>query len=291
MFKRSEGVGLGSELSLPCGQCIGCRLERSRQWAVRCMHESKLYDENVFLTLTYSDGDLPFDGSLNVRHFQLFMKRLRKRFADRKIRFFHCGEYGERLGRPHYHALIFNLDFPDKKFYKVENGNNYYTSKILDGLWGFGFVIIGAVTFESAAYVARYVTKKITGDAADDHYVNRESGCVLAPEYVTMSRRPGIASDWFKRFRSDVFPSDEVIVRGKSCKPPRFYDSIYEAESPDDFARVKSERVRSGILHSVSDDGTVGGESFGDRLIVREKVKRAEIRSLSRKLESGESDH
>jgi len=97
-------------LNLPCGKCIGCRLDRSRQWAIRCMHEASLYERNCFITLTYSDEFLPNDRSVNVRHFQLFMKKLRKRFGP-NIRFYHCGEYGEKTSRPHYHALLFNFDY------------------------------------------------------------------------------------------------------------------------------------------------------------------------------------
>ena len=116
-FKRSEGLfGSFSAINLPCGQCIGCRLERSRQWAVRCMHEASLHDENSFLTLTYSDENLPPGGSLHLPDFQNFMKRLRKSIAPKRVRFYHCGEYGDILSRPHYHALLFGYDFDDRKF-------------------------------------------------------------------------------------------------------------------------------------------------------------------------------
>ena len=180
-------------LKLPCGQCVGCRLERSRQWAIRCVHEASLYDDNCFITLTYRDADLPADMSLNLKHFQKFMKRLRKRFGS-GIRFYHCGEYGTLLGRPHYHACIFNFDFPDKKLFTIRDGINLYTSQALDELWPYGFSTIGSVTFESAAYTARYIMKKINGDAAKDHYeyVNPSTGeiSLRKPEYTTMSRLP-----------------------------------------------------------------------------------------------------
>ena len=123
---------------LPCGQCIGCRLEYSRQWAIRCMHEASLYEDNCFITLTYDQDHLPHDRSLNKSHFQKFMKRLRKRFGG-GIRFYHCGEYGERTRRPHYHACIFNFDFSDKKLFKIVNNHRLYTSEQLEELWPFGF--------------------------------------------------------------------------------------------------------------------------------------------------------
>jgi len=103
-----------SRLELRCGQCIACRLEKSRQWAVRCMHEASQWDNNVFVTLTYDDEHLPEDQGLDVSEFQRFAKRLRKARPDDKVRYFHCGEYGEQLQRPHYHALVFNVDFPDR---------------------------------------------------------------------------------------------------------------------------------------------------------------------------------
>ena len=98
--------------SVPCGRCMGCRLEKSRQWAVRCVHEAKFYEDNCFVTLTYAPEHLPKDGSLNRKHVQDFIKRLRRRLDDRKIRVFYCGEYGDKLRRPHYHLCLFNCDFP-----------------------------------------------------------------------------------------------------------------------------------------------------------------------------------
>ena len=201
-FDHSKAVGFG--LKLPCGQCVGCRLERSRQWAMRCVHEASLYDDNCFITLTYDAEHLPADGSLNKKHFQDFMKRLRSRFVERRIRFYHCGEYGVQYRRPHYHALLFNFDFVDKRLFKEVNGHRLYTSDDLALCWKLGFSSVGAVTFESAAYVARYIMKKVTGDPAEDHYrgVNSETGELtrLLPEYTTMSRRPGIAREWYERF-------------------------------------------------------------------------------------------
>lgn len=238
-------------VTVPCGQCIGCRLERSRQWAVRCLHEASLYPHNCFLTLTYDDKHLPQHGSLNVKHYQDFMKRLRFKYCrfGRKIRFFHCGEYGENFGRPHYHALIFNLDFKDKyHFKKSPAGEKLYRSPSLEKLWTYGHSSIGNVTFESAAYVARYVTKKITGEKAFDHYNEYDiwTGELLSerrPEYVTMSRRPGIGKEWFNKFNTDVFPSDEVIIRGKQCKPPKYYSAQYELLYPTDFQKIKFQRI------------------------------------------------
>lgn len=279
-FRRSESWR-GQKLDLPCGQCVGCRLERSRQWAIRCMHEASLYDRNCFLTLTYDQKHLPSDGSLHLEHFQLFMKRLRKKYGSSKenpIRFYHCGEYGEQFARPHYHALLFNHDFEDKRYFSERNGNRVYTSDSLSDLWKEGFSVIGDVTFESAAYVARYVMKKVTGEKAEEHYGSRR------PEYTTMSRRPGIGKLWFDKFRSDVYPRDGVIVRGRLTRPPRYYDRQLELVDPSTMALLKIKRESNE--HFVEDvyNGKVLIESDSSmrRLAVKNEVKLAQISSLRR---------
>lgn len=108
-------------VTVPCGQCIGCRLDKSRDWAVRCLHEASLYQDNCFITLTYDDAHLDPLGSLNKDDFVKFMKRLRFQYGP-KIRFFHCGEYGTLLNRPHHHACIFNFDFYDKELLSIRQG-------------------------------------------------------------------------------------------------------------------------------------------------------------------------
>ena len=254
-------------LQVPCGQCIGCRLERSRQWAIRCIHEASLHEHNSFITLTYDQANLPKDGSLVKGHFQKFMKRLRRRYADRTVRYYMCGEYGEELGRPHYHACLFGLDWPDQVLLSAKNECKLYTSNELSTLWPFGYAVIGEVTFESAAYVARYILKKVTGDPAADHYRHR------VPEYTTMSRRPGIGSDWFDRFQGDVYPWDEVVIRdGVRCRPPRFYDKQLETTDPKAYKAIKARRAKAAD----NPDNSLR------RLIVREQVKLAKMQQLKR---------
>jgi len=275
----------GSFLGLPCGQCVGCRLERSRQWAVRCVHEASLYDENVFLTLTYSDLELPKDLSLDKRHFQLFMKRLRDKCPGERIRYFQCGEYGEQTRRPHYHALLFNIDFPDKKIWKEERGNIYYRSDWLEARWKLGMVIIGSVTFESAAYVARYVMKKVTGDSDESRDLREKAylrcdddgvAYMVQPEYITMSRGSGIGTGWFELFGDEVFPEDEVISRGHPVPPGRFYTDLLAASDPE--AAVLVKRKRAEFLHTRVEDCTPA------RLAMRERVKLAQVGLLKRSL-------
>lgn len=236
-------------LKLPCNQCIGCRLERSRQWAMRCVFEASLYAENSFVTLTYDDDHLPKDLSLDRSAWPEFMKRLRY-YLDKEgksVRYFHAGEYGETLGRPHYHGLLFGYDFPDKYLWTIRNGNRLFRSPFLEKVWPFGFSSVGSATFESAAYVARYCLKKITGDVAEDYYtfVDLNTGEVFTrePEYATMSRRPGIAKEWYEQYKSDVYPFDRVVIRGDLfLKPPRYFDHLYQLEFPYEFSKIKSKR-------------------------------------------------
>lgn len=281
-------------IQVPCGQCIGCRLERSRQWAIRCVHEAYGHDDNAFITLTYRQERLPSGGSLNKNHFQKFMKRLRRALSPKLIRFFHCGEYGDQNKRPHYHACIFGYGFPDKLLLKkTETGSNLYISQLLVDAWSdpdgvelpapdnwvgyynpktYGYSTLGNVTFESAAYVARYITKKINGDLAEQHYQGRQ------PEYTTMSRRPGIGKNWYSKFFSDVFPADEIVLRGKIMTPPRFYDKQLEASDPKLYEKIKLDRKAQAIQNAA--DNTAA------RLSVKETCKKAQFKLLKRGLEN-----
>lgn len=276
-----------SEISLPCGQCVGCRLERSRQWAMRIVHESKSHSENCFITLTFNEDNLssrPVPESVDVRDFQLFMKRLRKHFSPRSIRFFHCGEYGSKSLRPHYHACLFNIDFPDKVLYSVNNDNPLYTSAILSQLWPFGFSTVGSLTFDSAAYTARYIMKKITGPASFEVYnkVDFDTGEILStrlPEYVTMSRRPGIGKAWIDKYQSFVYfgGGDTVNVNNSRCRPPRYYDNQLELSDPFHFQDIKAVRSERARINS-ADNSSV-------RLDVRKKCLLSRIKALKRSLD------
>lgn len=258
-------------IDLPCGQCVGCRLERSRQWAVRCVHEASLHEKNCFITLTYNKENLPADQSLDVKHFQDFMKRLRFKYGP-KIRFFHCGEYGENFGRPHYHACLFNHDFSDKILWSERQGCKLYRSQELEEIWGKGYATVGEVTFESAAYVARYIMKKITGDKAEKHYEGKK------PEYTTMSRRPGIAKGWIEKYTTDVYPSDNLVLRGKEMKPPKFYDNYFELTNPEKFSTVKRNRAQHA-------EKIAEKEPFY-RLAVREEHQELKSKTLKRGYEN-----
>lgn len=282
VFNAKEGFQ-DRPVEVPCGRCIGCRLERSRQWAIRCVHEASLWPDNAFVTLTYDDSHVPPGGTLVKKDYQDFMKRLRHHFPQ-KIRYFQCGEYGETTHRPHYHACLFNMDFPDKEFYTERQGVRLYFSPMLQDVWGKGFCTIGDVTFESAAYVARYIMKKVTGDDAEEHYksLDPETGEIfdIIPEYVTMSRGGrgdglgGIGKGWFEKWSGDVYPDDTIVMRGKEMKPPRFYDGLFEQKDPEALMAIKHERLVYAKKHAE--------HNTRERLAVREKVKQAQVGQLKR---------
>lgn len=278
-------------IQLPCGQCIECRLERSRIWAIRCMHEAQLHDNNCFITLTFNDEFLDRDLSLRSHTFPRFMKRLRKAIYPRKVRFFHAAEYGENFGRPHHHAILFGYDFPDKVF-KVRRGDhNYFESPLLSKLWTYtendrdtgeslGFHEITDFSFDAAAYVARYCVKKVTGDAAYDHYQYLdESGSIRhrKPEFCTMSRRPGIGSDWYDKYKdSDCWAHDRIHIRGDTfINPPRFYLNKLELTDSELHDSIKSAR-RIKLKQST--------EFTPEKQAARELIKKAQLSLTNRKL-------
>lgn len=231
---------------LSCKQCLGCRLDYSKEWAIRISHEASLYDFNSFATLTYNEEHLPADASLVVRDMQLFFKRLRKAYPHLKIRYYYCGEYGGKTNRPHYHAIIFNFYPEDATYWKSVNGYKYFTSKSLEKIWGLGFVTVGDVSPESAAYVARYSTKKVNGSRADEHYMrwHSDTGEIyhVKPEFSQASRGSGIGTDFYRRYATDFYPSDEVIIKGKRCRPPKFYDKLLKKDNPVLYERVRARR-------------------------------------------------
>jgi hypothetical protein len=278
------------QISLPCGQCVGCRLERSRQWATRCMHEAQLHENNCFITLTYNNENLPENGQLIHEHFQKFLKRFRKSIAPIKIRYYMAGEYGSSFGRPHFHACIFGYDFHDKKLHeRTSAGSLIYTSEKLAKLWTYGYSSIGDVTFESAAYVARYIMQKQTGKVDPNHYTfcDLKTGELikLEPEYNRMSLRPisnikgdpgGIGAEWYKKYKNDVYPHDFVEIRGKKIKPPKYYDQLYSKENPYEYDQILYNREKQAKLKPE--------EHSYERLLVKETVTKAKLQKLKRKL-------
>lgn len=227
-------------LELPCGKCIGCKLDRARMWSVRIVHEAQFFDSNLFLTLTYDREHLAPSWSLEYPDFSGFMKRLRKRVVGvglcpngrKSIRFFCAGEYGGQSGRPHFHCILFNCFFPDQE--RLANGT--FRSVLCEDLWRCGNVVIGDVNARSAAYVAGYTLKKRHGAGAAEHYedvLDSRTGELSSrrPEFVVMSRRPGIGSWWYDRFKDDLFPGDTAVSEGKCYKVPRYYWERFKLEA------------------------------------------------------------
>jgi hypothetical protein len=192
-----------------------------------------------------------------------------------------AGEYGELHARPHFHACIFGYDFPDKKLWqRTAAGSMLYRSAELETLWPFGHSTIGDVTFESAAYVARYIMKKQTGKDAESHYrrIHPETGeyLTLQPEYNKMSLKPGIGCDFYKKYTSDIYPLDYVILRGKKVKPPKYYDKLYKIDQPYEYDELLYMRENNAKLNS--EDNTP------ERLLVKEQVIKAKLQQLKRNL-------
>jgi hypothetical protein len=289
VFSPTQAEQPDAPFKLACGQCWGCRLERSRQWAVRCMHEAQMHEENCFITLTFNPESLEKRDnplSVNRRDFQLFMKRLRKRIG-KKVLVYYCGEYGDRNNRPHYHACIFGHDFKDKILYQERDGIKLYTSPELEELWPFGFNTVGQVTFESAAYVARYVMKKVTGNGKDQvdgdglkpyDRIDAQTGEIIEvePEFVGMSRRPAIGASWFAKYKNDVYPNDFVVIDGKKVRPPKYYDRLLEREDEYALDDIKLERLEKALAWSE--------EQTPERLHARAVAKAKQVEKLERKL-------
>lgn len=291
-FRSSKGGGVtfspkdgytDLEVSVPCGQCIACKVDRSKEWAVRCMHELQARGgKGMFLTLTYSDEYLPALGSLVPKHLQDFIKRLRKHFSPERLSFYACGEYGDKGGRPHYHVCVFGVEFSDGVVLpRARSKARLFRSPTLEQLWSFGNSSYGEVTFQSAGYVARYALKKRTGAMAVVYdVVSPDTGEVLGrrvPEFSRMSRRPAIGLRWFERFRSDLYPSDFVATRTGKVRVPRYYDKLLRRSSPEVLEGLKEKRVKSLLKHP--------GENSPGRLGAKEAVALAKSRLFSRSVE------
>ena len=268
-YKRKEYAKL-----IPCKQCIGCRLDYSKDWATRIMLEAMQHDkmENWFITLTYNDEHLPenecfeidtktgeiigdkIGPSLKPNDLTLFMKRLRehwkRKYNVEGIRFFGCGEYGGKTQRPHYHICVMGLPIKKEELelYKYNKmGQPIFMCWEIEQIWGKGYAPIGGVSWESAAYVARYMLKKQKGPAAKDYYGRQAK----IPEFTRMSRRPGLAQEYYTINKDKIYKNDEIILPGKKArtvKPPKYYDKLYDLENPEEFKKIKDERERKAEL-------------------------------------------
>lgn len=203
-----------------------------------------MHEHNAFVTLTYNEDN--YFPSLQYKHFQDFMRRLRK--TSGKVRFFAVGEYGEENFRPHWHALLFGKTFTNDG----PAASNVYRSKELEALWPFGLSSFGDVNYQTAGYVARYAIKKITGAAADNWYtrIDHTTGELVrcTPELARMSLKPGIGYTWFQKYWRDIYLARDGVVQpgGHTVPPPRYYDQLLEKENPD----LKDEKDLNRYLRS-----------------------------------------
>lgn len=297
-FRTANGVCF-SELSrngdflgtveIACGQCIGCRMRRASDWALRVMHEASLHDDNCFVTLTYGRDKLPPYGSLCHEDYQKFMKKVRK--AKGSVRFYMAGEYGPENGRPHYHACLFGVGFRDDREPAgvSASGEVFYNSPELEKLWGHGNVSVQDLTPETASYTARYIMKKALGEDAKTAYEHvTEDGEIvqLRPEYAAMSLKPGIGAGWFQRYHRDVYQGDFAVMDGVRRQPPRYYDKLLKREFgpkivgdtviPDAFDAIAFSREKKAEKHRA--------DNTDERLSTRERVHLAKVRNLKRNL-------
>lgn len=300
-YKARNGHEFSKEhlVTLPCGQCVGCRLEYSRQWANRCMLELKYHESAYFVTLTYDNDHVPVSYypdpntgealealTLCKRDWQLFMKRLRKAFPSPPLRFFMAGEYGSTSFRPHYHAIIFGLKLTDLKPYKrSEQGYQYYTSDALQKVWSdhlgapIGYAVVGEVTWETCAYTARYVMKKLNGDMSKVY-----SDFNIVPEFTLMSRRPGIARRYYDD-HPDIYETQRINIAtekgGISFAPPRYFDKLFDLEHPEEMEAIKERRAKFAVEAQKAQlaNTSVCEEEY---LMVKEHYKLDAIKSLRR---------
>lgn len=308
-------------LQVPCGQCVECRLQYSRNWADRCMLEAQQYEYNEFLTLTYNDENLPHGHFIDMNTGELFgcsntlkpkdltdfLKRLRSAFARGKyrvthddgsqevitfpkndnIRFYACGEYGEKYARPHYHIIVFNMNVPDKQFLFTNGaGSKNYTSDLIKSIWSKGLISLCPVTWETCAYTARYVMKKQKGVHSFEYYAERG----VVPEFVRMSRNPGIARGYYEQNKGDIYWYDAIYMKKgdkvEKVRPSRYYDKLFDIDEHDYLQKLKERRKQMAetLLQSKLAQSSLSESEFVE---VNEKLTLERIKQLKRNFELG----
>jgi len=244
------------------------------------MHEAAQWPVNCFVTLTYGTGNLPPLASLSHRDFQLFVKRMRKHWRGKVVRFYMCGEYGPLNQRPHYHACLFNADFEDRvPSGRSASGEVYYESELLSRLWGLGRCSVQDLTPETAGYCARYIMKKALGENAKTAYMHVDEEGVISqrrPEYAAMSLKPGIGAAWFEKYRRDVFPHDFVVADGVKRPVPKYYDKLAKRAKLEEWDAIEFARYNRAVA-AAPDNTDV-------RRQVREAVHLAKVTNLKRDL-------
>lgn len=276
---KPGGIRVMDRQVVPCGSCLWCRSEQARQWSVRLMHELQMHESAWFLTLTYEDGRIPENGSLCPKDFQRFVKAVRRDHEAQTIRYYGCGEYGERTKRPHYHAVLYGAEFLDKRFLRSGANNDIWRSESLETYWPHGLSEFGTVTTASASYVAGYVRKKVSKKVNPEAYtrLDPDTGELveLEPEFSRMSLRPAIGLKWIEKYWTDVYPRDFVVMDGVEMKPPRYYDKWMEREHPEVFFEVLQNR------HEEADSKE---DMRQGRLEAKEKIHASRVNLFQRRI-------
>lgn len=299
-MKSRFGYG-GDVLKIPCGQCLGCRIDKSREWANRCMDEAKFTQNNWFITITYDNEHLRYNTIQEAnsgvcvkvptlfppdlkQFFDKLRERLRRKgFTD--FRYYACGEYGEQYERPHYHAVCFNLPLNDLEFYKVKQGYIYYNSPFLQSVWSEvdeygevktkGYIVVTEVTWETCAYTARYILKKQTGKGSTEYYSDKG----VLPEFVRMSRRPGIGRKFYELNKDKIYQYDCTGYNNRiPVKPAKYYDKLFDLEDHDRLEVIKEkrkERADNRIMLDLSQTSLSLSEYYGVKF--REKLDKVKL--------------
>lgn len=293
--------------AFPCRKCVGCQIDKSRDWGLRGYHESQYHKESMFLTLTYRDSELDDKGGLWRIDVQNFNKRLRKYFSkhhNKKVRVMYCGEYGKKgTKRPHFHIIVFGACFDDliqhrftkSKWSHIHGQCGYFTyrSPQLEKLWKYGYSEVGAVTEQSIKYVARYVTKKQYGADAEEHYEGRR------PEFFGTSTRPGIGFEWFLDFHKDLLKGYIRDSKGRPCSVPMYYEEKLEELYPDLYEEYFVQKENKAYLTKLNEyreyarDDSINGSEYLDflhwkaeRNLVKRRLKAKQVKRLVRVYET-----
>lgn len=285
----------GDLIVLPCGQCLDCRCRHAQEWANRIMLEAQYHEHSYFITLTYDEEHVPRvcspDGelvlTLRPKDLQDFIRRLRRQQEYHKsnhIRFYAVGEYGSTTHRPHYHIIVFGLELNDLKYIgRNKHGTPLHDSDTIRSLWQNGLTEVDVMTWEAAAYCARYTTKKL-GKAETDFY--EQHG--LVPEFSRMSLKPAIGWQYFEDNMQQIYEDDKIYIStakgGRTCKPPRYYDDKYDDIYPAYMADVKSNRREIAEAATVARLQNFGG-SYLELLYMNEEKMKNRNKMLRRNLE------
>lgn len=310
-FDHKFSMGHYKYTQINCGECIGCRLDYSREWANRGYLESLQYKHNYFITLTYDEDHLPeaeevttssgltfteleeyeWKGILVPKEFTQFMKNLRqimkRDYNVDGVRFMGCGEYGGEGARPHYHIILFNCPLPEETFYnpRISWGKDvYYQNTIIERAWTKGISNICEANWNNIAYTARYITKKINGTGSEEEYAARGQ----IKEFFRTSRNPGIAREYYEKNKDEIYKTDQIMIKNKKgvhyVKPPKYFDQLYEKENPKEFEKIRKQRKKQ-TLDNLLIKGQTTSLTRWEQLQIEMTTKEQASSTLKRNLE------